>query len=429
MNNPQHAIRQLILLLGLLLPQWLLAEQSLDSIVAIVDDDIILQSELQRRDQVIRQQLSERNTQLPDAATFSQQVLDKLILDRIQINKAKENGIQVGDDELNRTLERIASSNGMDLAQFKQQLELEGQTYLEVREQIRSELIINRVQQRLVNQRINISEQEIDNYLSSNQGRAQAEPQLLLRHIMIPLPSGATDQQLLQSRQQADEVHQQLLDGADFTATAIAVSKAPNALEGGELGWRKPSDLPEELTDALLALEPGQFTEPMRLGSGFHILKLEQRKGGKQQLIEQAQVRHILIKPNQIRNEEDSENLIDHLYRRIQAGEDFAALAKQFSDDPGSGSNGGDLGWVMSGQMVPEFEQTMHATATGALSAPFQTQFGWHILQVTERRQQDFGEQILRNEAREAIRKRKFGESLSNWLAEIKAQAYIEIKL
>ncbi len=405
------------------------AEQFLDRVVAIVDNDIIVHTELTRRSASIRQQLLERGTQLPDPATFAQQVLDKLIIDRIQQHLASASGIEVSDDELNSTLDRIAKSNALSLTEFKQQLEAEGQNYLEVREQIRSEIQITRVQERRVNPRIHISELEINNLLASEQGRKDAEPQLRISHIMIPLADNANTEQAAATRLLAEQIHQQLLDGADFAATALAVSKGQDALKGGDIGWRKPSELPEDAGKAVAKLAAGELTEPFRVGGGFHILKVMERRGGQMQLLDQTQVRHILISPNEIRSPAEAEILSRELFRRLSAGEEFAQLAKQYSDDTGSGSNGGDLGWTMDGQMVPEFEQTVHATATGDISPPFQSQFGWHLLQVTDRRQQDFGEQILRNQAKETIRKRKFTENLSSWLREIRAEAYIEIKL
>ncbi len=433
MTNPIRRARPVMLPLLLCLlaaaPSAQAEEQFLDRVVAIVDNDIIVQTELNRRSAAIRQQLRERNTPLPDASTFAQQVLDKMIIDRIQLHLAASNGIEVSDDELNSTLDRIAQSNELSLAEFKQQLEAEGQNYLEVREQIRSEILVTRTQERLVNPRIHISELEISNLLASEQGQKNAEPLLHIGHIMIPLADAANVAELAEAQQQTDNIYQKLLDGADFAATAVATSKGPDALNGGDIGWRKPSELPKAAAAAVKDLEAGQLTQPFRVGGGFHILKVIERRGGGQQLIEQAQVRHILISPSEIRSPAEAQLLSLELHRRLNAGEDFAILAKQYSDDPGSGSNGGELGWTMDGQMVPEFEQTVHATAIGEISAPFKSQFGWHLLQVTDRRQQDFGQQILRNQARENIRKRKFDESLANWLREIRAEAYVEIKL
>ncbi|MFT5720961.1 MAG: peptidyl-prolyl cis-trans isomerase SurA, partial [Motiliproteus sp.] len=410
---------------------WVQAEeQFLDRVVAIVGNDIIVQTELMRRSDSIRQQLLERNTQLPDTNTFNLQVLDKLIIDRIQLHLAVVNGIEVSDAELNSTLDRIAQSNKLSLAQFKQQLEAEGQNYLEAREQIRSEILVTRTQERLVNQRIHISELEITNLLTSEQGRINAEPRLHIGHIMIPLANTADLEQINKIQRQAEQIHQQLLDGADFAATALAVSKGAEALNGGDIGWRKPSELPAAVSSAVQDLETGQLTEPFRIGGGFHILKvIERRGGGGEQFVDQAKVRHILITPSEIRTLGEAKIISHDLYRRFHDGEDFAILAKKYSDDPVSGSNGGDLGWTMDGQMVPEFEQVMHSTAIGEISAPFKTQFGWHLLQVTERRSQDFGEEILRKQASDTIRKRKFAESLATWLREIRAETYIEIKL
>lgn len=402
--------------------------RSLDQVVAIVDNDIILESELKRRSAVFRQQLADRKTQLPEASVFRLQVLEKLIIDRIQLKLADQSGIRVSEDELNKTLERIAKSNNLTLAQFKQKLEADGQNYLEVREQIRSEMMIRQVQNRRVNQRIHISEQEVKNFLTSEQGRKRSEPRLKLAHIMIPVPSGASPEQLAEAKMQVDQTHQQLLDGADFSATAIAVSKSPEALKGGDIGWRKPSELPEVAAAAVESLNNGEITQPFRMGGGLHILKVIDRKGGKKQMIDQTKIRHILIKPSEIRSDQEAKELATNIRQRISNGDDFAILAKQYSDDPGSGSNGGDLGWTMQGQMVPEFEEVFQSSKIGQVSQPFKSQFGWHILEVTERRKQDFGQQILKNEARESIRKRKFAESLSNWLREIHAQAYIEIK-
>ena len=432
--NSRSSCAQLLLLGQLLLPFAIMPsaqadEQFLDRVVAIVDTDIILQTELNRRSALIRQQLLERDTRLPDSDTFARQVLDKLIIDRIQLHLAASNGIVISDTELNSTLDRIAQSNNLPLSDFKQQLEAEGQNYLDVREQIRSEMLVTRVQERVVNQRIHISEQEINNQLASEQGRKNSEPLLHIGHIMIPLDDSPSSEQLIATRRAVAQIHQQLVDGADFAATAIAVSKAPEALKGGDIGWRKPSELPEAAAEAVESLADGELSQPFRVGGGFHILKVIERRGGAEQLIEQAKVRHILLSPSEIRSLRDAELLSRDLYRRLNAGEDFAILAKQYSDDPGSGSNGGDLGWTMDGQMVPEFEQTVHASAIGEISLPFQTQFGWHLLQVTDRREQDFGQQILRNQAKETIRKRKFSESLSNWLREIRTEAYIEIKL
>ncbi len=404
-------------------------EVFLDRIVAVVDQDIIMQSELIRRTDVIRQQLISRNTRLPDQQTLQKQVLDKLINDRLQMAEGNRNGIRVTDQALDRTMQKIADRNNLSLEAFKQQLEKEGQVYREVREQIREEMLITQVRQRLVNRRIKVSDQEVKNFLNSEQGQKNAQAELHLAHIMIPIPASPSAEQLLEARQQAEQAWQQLADGIDFAEVSVAVSKSPRALEGGDLGWRKQSELPELITGAIEGLEKGQFTRPFRLGGGFQIVRLIDSRGGSVRMVDQSQVRHILIKATEIRDEAESERFARRLHDRLQAGEDFAALAKEHSDDPGSGSLGGELGWVMPGQMVPAFESMMNSVTVGDISPVFKSRFGWHILQVTDRRKEDLGERIMANEARESIRRRKFTEELASWMREIRSEAYIEIRL
>jgi peptidyl-prolyl cis-trans isomerase SurA len=416
--------------LSLLVVPMIQAEEiPLDRIVAVVNKGIILQSELERRTEVIRQQLIDRNTALPPASALTRQVLDKLILDRIQQQQAAENGIKISEQSLNETLLKIAKSNGLSLAQFKQTLESEGQNYTEVRDQISSEMLITQVRERLVNRRIQITDQEVENYLNSERGQDRLAAELHLAHILIANSSPATPESIKASKNKALKLYSDLKSGADFAALAVTHSAGQQALQGGDLGWRKQTELPELIASAVENLKVDQISQPIRASSGFHILKLLEKRGGKVQLIEQANVRHILIKPNEIRTPNEAKQLIESLHARLQQGEDFAALSREHSDDPGSASAGGDLGWTMPGQMVPAFEQALQNTVTGELSVPFKSSFGWHILQVQERRQQDFGEKILANEARETIRKRKFNEELQNWLREIKAQAYIEKKI
>ncbi len=406
------------------------AEQAfLDRIVAVVDQDVILQSELQRRTEVVKQQLLARNTTLPDNATLTAQVLDKLIVDRLQLAKAQDAGIRITDQTLNRTLEKIASSNGLSLEQFKQQVEAEGQVYREVREQIRTEMLITQARERIVNSRIKVSEQEVKNFLASEQGQERTQPELHLAHIMIPIPNSPSAEQLRSARAQAEQTYQRLLAGADFAETSVAVSKSPRALEGGDLDWRKQSELPALINEAIKGLENGDISRPFRMGGAFQIIKLLDKRGGAVQMVEQFKVRHILIKATEIRSEAESEQLIRQLRARIVNGEDFADIAKQYSDDTGSGSLGGELGWALPGQMVPAFEDVMKSTPVGQLSPAFKSRFGWHILQVQDRKEENLGDRILANEAREIIRRRKFGEELDTWLREIRSEAYVEVKL
>ncbi|MEH6627221.1 MAG: peptidylprolyl isomerase [Motiliproteus sp.] len=414
----------------LLLTSLAQAEETfLDRVVAVVDKDIIMQSELIRRTEVITQQLKARKTLVPDDKTLVKQVLDKMVNERLQMARAQQNGIKITDQALDRAMETIAQRNNLSLVEFKQQLELEGQIFREVREQIREEMVIAQTRQKAVNRRIKISDQEIKNFLASEQGQKSAQMDLHIAHIMIPIPNKPSSEQLAEARSATEKIYQQLLGGANFADTSAAVSKSPKALEGGDLGWRKQSELPSAISTALKGVKPGQLSKPFRMGGGFQIVKLLQTRGGAVRMIDQIQVRHILIKANEIRNEDESEQFIRKLRARIVAGEDFAALAKEHSDDTGSGSLGGDLGWTFPGQMVPNFEKVMTETATGNLSPAFESRFGWHILQVTDRKSEDMGERILANEARQAIRQRRFNEELINWLREIRSEAYIELKL
>jgi len=421
----------LVALLLLVLPLTPVNAEVLDRIAAIVNDDVVLESELEQRLDLVRQQISARgeNTRLPPENVLKRQVLDRLILESIQTQIARQQGIRISDRQLNEALERIASQNNMTLAQFREALIAEGQNYDEAREQIRREILLSQVQQSNVNRRISVSDQEVQNFLSSELGQKEIQAEFKLRNILIALPDGASPEMIQQAGNKAHELYQQLQEGTDFAELALAVSNAPNALQGGELGWRRESELPETLAAAIDKLSPGQVSQPIRTPGGFHILKVEDKRGGKVQLVNQTKVRHILLSPNEIRSPEQTRRQIEELYQRLQSGEPFDELARRYSDDPASGSQGGDLGWTQNGQMVPEFEQVMNRTTKGEISEPFQSRFGWHILQVEDYRTQDLGEKMLESQARNSIRQRKFSEELNNWLREIRSQAYIERKI
>lgn len=404
------------------------AEVPLDRIVAIVNDDIILHSELEQRQQMVSSRIQAQGTALPDSDVLRKQVLDRLIIENIQRQLGTQRGIRISDTELNRSLERIAARSNLTLEQFREALIAEGQDYAQARRQIRNEMLIQRIQQQLVNSRINVSEQEIDNFLNSELGQQQTAASYNISQILIAVPTQATPEMIQKAEQQAQAIQQQLQDGADFAETALAHSQGPNALKGGTIGWRKLKELPEQFADTVKPLNPGEISDVTRSPSGFHILKVNDKQGGSVQLVKQAKVRHLLLKPNEIRSPGQTKLEIDALYQRLKNGEPFAELAKQYSDDAGSGSEGGSLGWAQPGQMVPEFEQVMFSTPAGQISEPFKSRFGWHILQVEDFRQQDLGEEMIINQARATLRQRKFNEELQNWLREIRSQAYIELK-
>jgi len=400
----------------------------LDKVIAIVDDDIVMLSELNLRMTSISSRLKRQGAQLPPRDVMRSRILEQLILESIQLQLADRAGIRIGDSQLNTTIQNIAQSNNMTLAQFEAQLELEGDTYASAKEQIRREMLVTRVQKREVDRRVRVTEQEISNFLASKEGRANSGTEYNIGHILIALPESANQAQKAAAKQKANDILKTLKAGEDFQKVAIAKSDGRQALNGGVIGWRKESELPTIAEDIIPALAINEPSKLVKTSSGFHIVTVLDKRGGQQQMIEQAMVRHILISPNEIRTEDEAKEIIYKLHERILGGDDFTSIAKSNSDDPVSAIDGGALDWVGPGQMVPAFEQTMEATKVGETSQPFRSQFGWHILQVTERRTKDMGNMIQANQAQQVIHRRKFEDELANWLLEIKGEAFIEIK-
>lgn len=400
--------------------------KSLDKIIAIVDDDIIMSSELDNRLDTVK--LQSKGMRLPPDQVLREQVLDKLISESIQLQMAERSGLRISDQQLNQTIETIAKQNGMSLKKFKKALEKDGIKYAEAREQIRRERIISEVQRYRVGGKVQISEQDIDGFLSSVRGKKATAEEYRLGHILIQVPSQASSKEINKAKSKAVKLVKKLRKGADFSQTAVANSEGRNALKGGDLGWRKDAELPSLFANVVPKLKKGGVSDPIRSNSGFHIIKVTDKRGGVSKLVQQTRARHILIQKNEIRSEAESKKLIDKLYKRVKKGEDFAKLAKEFSDDPGSKVNGGDLNWINDGDMVPSFEKTMKATKKGKTSKPFKSRFGWHILQVTDYRKKDMGQEIQRNQARQLLFSRRFEEELPVWLRQIRSDAYVEIK-
>lgn len=400
----------------------------IDKIVAIVDNDIIMLSELNERVVSIKNRLSRQGTPLPPDDVVVQRVLDQLILEAVQLQLANMAGIRVPDEQLNETLENIARSNNMTIEQFETQLALEGESYTAAREQIRREMIISRIQKREVDRRVRVTEQEVKNFLASKEGRTRSGAEYLIGHILVALAENASENELKKAELRAEDILNELRSGEDFSKVAVAKSDGRQALEGGIIGWRKETELPTIAQDIIPALAINEPSKPIRTGSGFHIISVLDKRGGQQQLVEQTQVRHILIAPSAIRTDQEAQEIINKLYERIEGGDDFAEIAKSNSDDAVSAIDGGSLDWVTPGQMVPEFEQIMEQTKVGELSQPFRSQFGWHILQVLDKRTQDMGEMIQTNQAQQVLHRRKYEEELAHWLLEIKHEAFIDIK-
>lgn len=398
----------------------------LNQVVAIVDDDVIMTSELNERVQLVKSQ--NLGGTFPDDKTLRSQVLEQMIMESIQLQMADRGNIVINDAELNQAISNIASQNGMNLVEFRQAMENDGVSFATAREQIRNEMRISRVQRYQVGERIQISDQDIDNFLASEIGKIASSSEFRLGHILISTPSNATSSDIIAAEKKAIEIVKKLRNGADFGQMAMAESNSRTALEGGDLGWRKEAQLPSLFAAAVPSLNIGAIAGPISSSSGFHIIKLIDKRGGNTKLVTQYKTRHILISPNELRDEAAAEQQAQELYKRLNNGDDFALIAREYSDDPGSGAQGGELGWVNVGDMVPSFNDTMLHTPIGQISAPFKSQFGWHILQVEDKRETDVGVENQRNQVRNLLYGRRFEDELPIWLRKIRSEAYVEIK-
>ena len=401
------------------------APVDIDRIAAIVDESAIMQSELDARMDSVKRQMG---GQMPPDSILRPQVLERLILENIQLQMAERGGVQVSDQQLTDTVKRIAKQNGMTIEQFSAALKKDGLSYREAVEQIRTEMIISRVQKFQVNNRVQISQQDIDYFLASKAGQMATEAEYRLSHILISIPSQASPEEIKTARAKANSIIKDINAGKDFQQQAIAKSNGRNALKGGDLGWRKQAQLPSLFADAVIDLEPGEVSKPIKSASGFHIIKIADKRGGSTMMVLQTKVKHILVMPNEIRSDKDSKGRIKQVYKKLDNGANFAELAKEYSDDPGSAASGGDLGWVNPGDMVPAFDRVMSEIEPGILSQPFKSKFGWHILQVDERKETDLGEQVQRNQIYQMLQSRQFEEELPIWLRKIRVEAYVDIK-
>ena len=407
------------------------AVQPLDSVVAIVDNDVIMKSQMDQRVHEVQQTIAKRGGGTPPAEALQSQVLDRLILENLQLQIGERSGIRITDEELNQAIGTIAQRNNMSIEQFRAALAHDGVSYNDAREQVRREMVISRVRQRRVAERIQVSEQEVKNFLASDLGKAQLSEEFHLANILIATPDSASSDAIQAAARQAQDIYAQLKKGADFAQMAIAKSASESALEGGDMGWRKAAQLPPAFGEMLGSMPVGDITPPARTPGGFIILKLLEKRGGQgqAQMRDEVHVRHILIKPSEIRSEAETRRLAEKIYDRIENGEDFSELAKSFSEDPGSALNGGDLNWVDPGSLVPEFREVMNETPQGTLSKPFKTAYGWHVLEVLGRRATDATSQARDQQALNVLRNRKYDEELQTWLRQIRDEAYVEIKL
>ena len=401
----------------------------IDSVIAVVNDDVITRNELDERLRVVARQLQKQGTPLPAPEVLEKQILERMILDMLQAQFAKENGVRVDETQLDLAITRIAQQNNFpSLAEFRAKLEADGVDFKKFREEIRSEIISTRLREREVESKLIISDSEVDSYLANKAKMSGAEEELHLAHILVVVPEQASAEKIQAARDKADQALSQLKGGADFAQVAAGYSDAKDALKGGDLGWRPSDRLPPLFAAELQKLQPGQVTAVLRSPNGFHILKLvERRSGNAPVVITQTHARHILIKTSEIVSESEAKSRLMEIKRRVEDGADFAEQARRFSQD-GSAQQGGDLGWLSPGQTVPEFEEAMNKLQPGVIGMA-QTQFGWHLIQVLERRNADVSEQERRQQARLAIASFKAEEQYQDWLRQLRDHAFVEYHL
>lgn len=397
----------------------------LDNIVVIVDDDVITQTMLDNRVNDFRKQLELSQLSRIDPKTLRKQVLERMIRDTIQLQQAKQFGITVDDLMLNRMLEQLAKSNKMTLDSFRATIEAEGLNYTRFREQTRDELIINQLQQRVVASKINVSDQEVQQYIEQNETGESSNVTYHIRHILIATPETASPEDIAVAKLEADSVYKKITHGSKFEDMAIKYSSGRNALKGGDLGTRKANELPQLFVEAIKSLNPGETSRPVKSASGFHMLQLVSSSNDKI-MVQQINARHILVRTSNDVSDDQARELLLELREKIENGKSFAELASEYSEDPGSKIKGGDLGWFGPGEFTPTFESVADSLDIGQVSEPFKTPFGWHILEVLERRQHDQGKANKENQARAAIKKRKIDEELRLWLRRIRDEAYVE---
>ena len=402
----------------------------LDRVAAVVDDGVVLQSELDEQVIMITERLKGQKLDLPPENVLRQQVLERLVLQEIQMQRAEKANLKVPDEALNSAMQDVAQRNNIPLAQLPEALQAQGIDYASYRDAMRKELTLTLLRQRDVIQRISVTPREIDQYLEKQKNAPEQSGEYNVSHILIAVSQAATPEQLESADKKAEDVYKRAKGGEDFAKLAVAYSNSQTALDGGALGWRKGSELPTFLNDVIARLKPGEVSQPLRTPTGYHIVRLNEVRGTNQQVIvEQTHARHILMKPNELQDDATVRQKLSALRERIQKGEDFAGLAQISSEDPGSASEGGDLGWTNPGSFVPEFEQELGKLKENEISEPFRTQYGWHIAQVLGRRQFDNTDELKRRHAAEAIRASHADEETELWMRRLRDETYVEYKL
>ncbi|WP_019864840.1 peptidylprolyl isomerase [Methylovulum miyakonense] len=427
-QQPTPVILLSILLWSLLSGTFTAKAEPLDRIIAIVEDDVILERELQKEMTGIIQRIAASKSQMPPEQILRKQVLEKLIIDKLQRQMAERAGITVSEDMLNNSAADIAQRNNMNLEQFRAELEKQGIPYKSFLDNMRDEIAINQLRGREIGGRIKVTDQEVEHYMETQGKVGDESVQYHLGHILIALKEGASPADIQNAQRKADDLVAKLRAGGDFAQTAISNSDDGNALKGGDLGWRTLSTLPTLFTEGVSKMKTGDIADPIRSPSGFHIIKMLELKGGiGDHFITKTKVRHILIKTNELVDDAEAKKRLLGLKARILDGDDFANLARSHSDDKGSAIKGGSLDWVSPGDLVKPFEEAMSRLEIKQISDPVQTQFGWHLIQVMDRENKDNSAEYKKNLVRDAIRKRKIEEETELWIRRLRDEAYVEI--
>jgi len=403
--------------------------QLLNRIVAIVNDGIIVSSELDTAITNVLAQLQAKGTRPPERGVLEKQVLERLVVEKLQLQLAESNGMSIDDTTLNSEVQNLARGNNLSVAEFRDIIERDGLSYATFREDLRKQLLIQELRRQMVGNRIRVTEQEVDNLQASLRASGSGDVEYHLAHILVAIPEAASPEQIQAAQQHATDILRRLRANADFSQLAIAESNGQTALEGGDLGWRSLGQMPELFVEPLKTLQTGDVSDLIRSSGGFHIIKLLEKRGDERHIMRQTRARHILLKEDELHSDADNRIRIKQLELRLRAGEDFATLARSNSQDTVSAAKGGDLGWLGPGDTVPEFEAAMNRLAPGEISEPVKTRFGWHLIQVEEYREHDDTEEFERNRVKNLIRTRKYDEELFLWLRRLRDEAYVEFRV
>ncbi len=416
---------------------WLLAQglglvaqaETLERIVAVVEDDVILERELNQEVAAVSAKLRSSNVMMPPDFVLRKQVLERMVIDKLQRQLATRSGIQVSDEMLRNSVADIAARNGMSVEDFQQELSRQGLEFKKFEDNLRNEIAVNQLRGREIGSRIKVTDAEVAHYMETQSRAGQTNSQYRLGHILIAVSEAASASAIQKAKEKADQVVSDLRAGKDFKQTAISVSNDDNALKGGDLGWRTLSQIPTLFADSVIGMNQGEISDPIRSPSGFHIIKILEIEGAGQHIVTKTKVRHILIKTNELIDDNEARKRLLTIIDRLKAGEDFATLARTHSDDKGSAINGGSLDWVVPGALVQPFEEAMNKLEINETSPPVQTQFGWHIIQVMARESQDNSEQFKKDRVRDEIRKRKIEEETELWLRRLRDEAFVEVDM